>query len=468
MYKTLRSLALCLFLGLTLSANAEVKNLTTNSTSTTWTTTDDSYTGTIDGITLTCEKGSGSSLGTCASAAYIQVKKGNIFTIEASGETITKVVFNCSGNAQKMTIDGTDVNPDGSTLTWTGSTTKFQATNTGTPMKVTSIEVTCGVADTDAPKAPVFAGSETFAGSTDVVISGEEGTVVYYTTDGTVPTTSSLTNNTNTVTVTLDATTTVNAIAVKDGKTSEMASHKYICFVSKTIADLNALTSDESNIMLTLTNAKLIYSYYNGYYAYVREGDYAIRFDATFFGKGYKDNSVINGTIVLDYKNYTGTPAVASNSYTTFDNLTVTESDEEAVPVKTTVKELLALNHKEDLVQIEGVKIGTAKDTYGQDLFPLSDADGNIITDVSSLVGNIEDYADNDKTYTVTAIFDGVSDAGTPQLVVLDVFDATSIAGINADKSSDNATLYNISGQKVNAAYKGIVIKNGKKVFGGK
>ena len=145
----------------------------------------------------------------------------------------------------------------------------------------------------------------------------------------------------------------------------------------------------------------------------------------------------------------------------------MTESEEEAQPVKTTVKELLALKHLEDLVQMEGVKLGKAAGSYGQDLYPLSDADGNTISDVSALA-SLDEYADNDKTYTVTAIFEGVSEEGAPQLVILDVFDATGIDGISAGKSSDNATLYNIAGQKVDAAYKGIVIKNGKKVFGGK
>ncbi len=466
MYKTLRALAFCLLFGMAISANADTKNITTNSTSTTWTTTDDSYTGTIDGITLTCEKGTGSSLGTSSSTTYIQIKKGNIFTIEAGGESITKVVFNCSGNAQKMTINGTDVTPDGTTLTWTGSTTKFQATNAGTPMKVTSIEVTYGAADPNALEAPVFTGNETFTGSSDIVITSEEGTVVYYTTDGTVPTTSSLTNNTNSVTVNLTATTTVNAIAVKGDKTSEMASQKYICFVGKTIAELNELTSDQSNIMLTLTNAQIVYGYYNGYYMYVREGDYAVRFDATFYGKGYKANSIINGTIVLDYNNYTGSHAVKSNSYTSFDKLVVTESEEEALPVKTTVKDLLAFNHVEDLVQIEGVKISKSYGSYGEDVYTISDTDGNTISNVTNFI-DLDDVANNGKEYSVVAVYDGVSN-GAPQLIIINVYDLTGIDAISADKSTDNATLYNIAGQKVNAAYKGIVIKNGKKVFNGK
>ncbi len=466
MHKSLRLLAFCMLFCMAIAANATVKILTTNSTSTSWTSTADSYSGVIEGLTLTCEKGTGNSLGTCTNTVYIQIKKGNVFTIEAGGESITKVTFNCSGNAQKMTIDGTDVAPDGSTLTWTGSTTKFQATNAGTPMKVTSIEVTYGAAASDGPAAPTFTGAETFSGSSDVVITGEEGTVVYYTTDGTVPTTSSLTNNTNTVTVTLKATTTVQAIAVKDGKTSEMTTQKYICFEGVTIADLNNLTSDKSNVMLTLTNAKVIYTYYNGYFAYVREGDYAIRLEELFFKKDIKANSIINGTIILDYNNYDGAHAVKGNGYTTFDNLTITESEEAAQPVKTTISELLELKHKEDLVQIEGVTFSVTKGSY-QDIYSISDADNNTISDIVAMT-DVDDYVDSGKSYTVTAVFDGVSSEHTPQLVIIDVLDPTGIDSISADEAQDDATLYNIVGQKVNDSYKGIVIKNGKKIFNGK
>ncbi len=81
---------------------------------------------------------------------------------------------------------------------------------------------------------------------------------------------------------------------------------------------------------------------------------------------------------------------------------------------------------------------------------------------------DVDDYVDNGKSYTVTAVFDGVSSEHTPQLVVIDVLDPTGIDGISADEAQDDATLYNIAGQKVNDSYKGIVIKNGKKVFNGK
>jgi hypothetical protein len=40
---------------------------------------------------------------------------------------------------------------------------------------------------------------------------------------------------------------------------------------------------------------------------------------------------------------------------------------------------------------------------------------------------------------------------------------ASGIEGINAEKSNIPGVMYNLSGQKVNSSYKGIVIMNGKK-----
>ena len=42
---------------------------------------------------------------------------------------------------------------------------------------------------------------------------------------------------------------------------------------------------------------------------------------------------------------------------------------------------------------------------------------------------------------------------------------ATGINGIVTDDADDNAPIYNLAGQKVDKNYKGVVIKNGKKVY---
>lgn len=69
--------------------------------------------------------------------------------------------------------------------------------------------------------APVISGNTTFTETTQVTISAESGATIYYTNDGTTPTTAS---NVYSSALTLSATTTIKAIAVKDNVTSSVAS----------------------------------------------------------------------------------------------------------------------------------------------------------------------------------------------------------------------------------------------------
>ena len=75
----------------------------TNSTSTTWTTETDKYSGVIGNFKITCSKGTATSLGNAASSDYIQIKKNNVLTIEeTSGLAITKVVRHVTQGATKI------------------------------------------------------------------------------------------------------------------------------------------------------------------------------------------------------------------------------------------------------------------------------------------------------------------------------------------------------------------------------
>ncbi|HRL64403.1 MAG TPA: chitobiase, partial [Segatella copri] len=44
-------------------------------------------------------------------------------------------------------------------------------------------------------------------------------------------------------------------------------------------------------------------------------------------------------------------------------------------------------------------------------------------------------------------------------------FESTGITNITTDEAAKNAPVYNLAGQKVTKAYKGVVIKNGKKMI---
>lgn len=94
--------------------------INTNSSSTTWTTETDKYSGVIGNFTLTCSKGTG-SLANPASADYIQIKKNNVLTIEeTSGLVITKVVLHVTQGAT-IKVNGTSISKaTDNTFTWGG------------------------------------------------------------------------------------------------------------------------------------------------------------------------------------------------------------------------------------------------------------------------------------------------------------------------------------------------------------
>lgn len=71
---------------------------------------------------------------------------------------------------------------------------------------------------------PVISGTTPFETSTEVTIAAAEGATIYYTNDGSTPTSAS---TEYTEALTLEATTTIKAIAVKGGITSDVASKTF-------------------------------------------------------------------------------------------------------------------------------------------------------------------------------------------------------------------------------------------------
>ena len=196
--------------------------------------------------------------------------------------------------------------------------------------------------------APVItATEESFLESTTVTITAADGATIYYTLDGYDPQSAWGTTYTYTVPFTINQTTTVKAVAVKDGVTSEVAEKTFTG--PTTIADLYNSAQSQSNVLLKLTDAKVVYADGNGNYI-LRENGKAL--DVLNTSLDLKQGTVLNGTVQFDVKYTSGIISTSDISGTTnADKLTVTgeESAEPDPIVCSTLSEIT--NHPGDLIQ---------------------------------------------------------------------------------------------------------------------
>ena len=372
-----------------------------------------------------------------------------------SNYIITKVTTNGSKNFSTKTGDYTNG-------TWTGSAKSVDLTYTGTNTgDITTIEVTYEEAPDDFVEAPTITGTTPFEGSTEITITGADGTTIYYTTDGTDPTTTTTAKGTSPVKFTLDESATVKAIAEKNGNISTVASKEFtkVEFTGMTIADLYQLDAPQENINLTINNGKVVYV--DGDDVYVRDGEYAILFFRTSLP--FSKNATVSGTVKADYDIYNGLTEIEDKAFTNASALNIEESDEEALPINATIKDI-ATDGKYmcALVKIENVTI-TATNTGTEDKpkYNYYATDG---TDQILLYGAdevVKDYADDETEYNLTAV---VKKFKTAQLLPVSVETATGITDVTVEKEFDeNAPIYNLSGQRVDKNAKGILIQNGKK-----
>lgn len=218
-----------------------------------------------------------------------------------------------------------------------------------------------------------------------------------------------------------------------------------------TVADLANATAKMANVNLTLNNAKIIYA--NGARVFVREGDKAI----LFYSLGIDDlktNAILNGSIKGKLDIYNQLNEFCKTDYTKTDALTITQSEVAAEPL--TIDMANAKNYVSDLVKFTGVtftgvdgKNATAN-LDGKTL-PVYDQFG-LFTEMESLEGTF------DLTGVITVYKENV------QIYPIAISTTSGVKSIKSDLDA-NAPAYNVAGQRVSADYRGVVIKNGKKLL---
>lgn len=129
-----------------------------------------------------------------------------------AGDSTVIIIVSENGTTTTIAADGTTTVTSGSGGSSTGSETGGSGSGTGSGSQTPTVT------------APTISGTTPFAETTTVTMSAESGASIHYTTDGSVPTSSS---TQYTEALTLSDTTTVKAIAVKDGTSSSVASKTF-------------------------------------------------------------------------------------------------------------------------------------------------------------------------------------------------------------------------------------------------
>lgn len=232
------------------------------------------------------------------------------------------------------------------------------------------------------------------------------------------------------------------------------------------IEALLALESPSANLELTLTNAKVLFN--DGNYIYVRENGKALCFYHIDALKNIlKNNTIVNGKINVDYELYKLLPEVKANKNTNANNLTVVESEEEAVPVQTTLADVAAGKNVCDLVTLTAdllreVEYNEDGETIKSTTYYLQDGDTKLV-----VVNNSKNlktlYEDGAEKIVVTGIVN-TNNNGYQIKLIKNAEYPTGINDIIADGQADGR-IFNIAGQRIEKTQRGINIIGGKKLM---
>ena len=145
----------------------------------------------------------------------------NITCYDRNGDIVKRVTSSDDGTVEDP--EGGDDNPNGGGDPSTGGSGQASGGDSGSGSGNSGSGSGSGSV-TPTVNAPNFSGATQFEESTQVSMTGPTGSEIHYTLDGTVPTTESTLYEGP---ITLSETTTVKAIAIKDGVSSSVTSRTY-------------------------------------------------------------------------------------------------------------------------------------------------------------------------------------------------------------------------------------------------
>ena len=256
-----------------------------------------------DGITIATTSGG-------LKAAQYRFAKGSVTTVSSAIGNIMKIEFTCSASGTEKYGPGcfaaqTGYSYEGNVGTWTGSAASVEFTAETNQVRATKIVVTVDGGGLANPTINPAAG--TYYGPIEVTITcGTGGAKIYYTTNGSNPTTSSTQYN---APFTLSSNATVKAISAKDGDVSDVVEATYEFATATPVANIAAFQNTADETVVKFNNPVNVLAQ-NKKYLYVKDNSgYALFFGET--GQTYKNGDVIPAGFAGTKTTYAGEPELA-------------------------------------------------------------------------------------------------------------------------------------------------------------
>ena len=231
----------------------------------------------------------------------------------------------------------------------------------------------------------------TFTEAQQVTITAEAGCTVMYTTDGTGPSASAGTRYTAPFTLSQDCT--VKAIAIKDGKTSAIATAEFKFISSTAITSIAALceaapAEGTTEVLASINN--WIVTGVKGNQLFFTDGKNGIVNYVK--GHGFEQNDIVNGSAILSLTTFNECPEITNLTSTT-EGITVTKG-EGAAPLAARIADL-EKNMQGCLLSFKGL-------TYSEGDKAFFDDDDNKIVPNNKFI-DLPAFIDG-KTYDVTGV----------------------------------------------------------------